>query len=233
MGVGLTAHRWQAFFAAPAAALVGLAACDQSDPPPGPCSVLDDGNPCTIDACEPGRGATHTPTATQSSCSDGDACNGLETCDEAGTCAAGSPPVVDDTNPCTLDQCDPLAGVIHTPASPGTACANGDVCDGAEICDASGHCQAGVPLVVNDDGNPCTVDACDAVLGVIHTPAAAGTACANADPCDGDEACDGLGACALVTPPAIDDGDPCTLDTCDPATGIHRDTCSALDLTLS
>ena len=233
MGVGLTGTIWQAFLAAPAAALVGLAACDQSDPPPGPCGVVDDGNPCTIDACEPGTGATHTPTAAPIACSDGDACNGLETCDGAGTCAAGPPPVVDDTNPCTLDQCDPLEGVIHAPASPGTACENGDVCDGAEVCNASGHCQAGVPLVVNDDGNPCTIDACDAVLGVIHTPAAAGIACADANACDGDEACDGLGACALVTPPTIDDGDPCTLDACDPVTGIDREPCSAIDPTVS
>ncbi len=84
-GVGLTGPIWQTFLVAPAAALVGLAACDQSDPPPGPC-VVDDGNPCTIDSCEPGTGATHTPTAAQISCSDGDICNGLETCDAAGTC---------------------------------------------------------------------------------------------------------------------------------------------------
>ncbi len=64
-------------------------------------------------------------------------------------------------------------------------------------------------------------------------PAPAGTPCPDADPCNGDETCDGNGACALLVPPAIDDGDPCTFDACDPATGITHTGCAPLDLTLT
>jgi hypothetical protein len=155
--------------------------------------TLDDANPCSIDACDAVLGVTHTPAAAEISCENGDVCDGEERCDAAGNCKPGVSLVVDDGNPCTVDACDTIAGIIHTPASPGTSCDNGDVCDGAELCNGSGGCETGVPLIVNDDGNPCTVDACDPVLGVTHMPAAAGISCANANACDGDEACDGLG----------------------------------------
>ena len=114
----------------------------------------------------------------------------------------------------------------------GMPCPDVDPCDGDEICDGQGSCAPGAPPDL-DDGNPCTLDACEPALGVTHTPAPAGTPCADADPCDGEEACDGASACALGVPPAIDDGDPCTFDTCDPAAGITHAACSALDPTVT
>lgn len=69
-----------------------------------------------------------------------------------------------------------------------------------------------------DDQNPCTTDAC--VEGqCVHSPAPAGTSCTDEDLCDGEERCDGEGACIPGPPPPIDDGDPCTTDSCDPGTG--------------
>ena len=55
---------------------------------------------------------------------------------------------------------------------PGTSCADGDLCNGDETCDGSGSCQAGTALVC-DDGDPCTQDSCDAILGcqVVSGPA--------------------------------------------------------------
>jgi hypothetical protein len=144
----------------------------------------------------------------------------------------GVPPHLDDGSPCTVDACDPVTGVSHTPVAAGTPCPNGDACDGEDVCDDAGVCLAGTPPDV-DDGNPCTIDACDPATGVSHAPAAAGTPCADADQCDGEEACDGASACVLVVPPAIDDGDPCTLDACDPFAGITHAACSALDLTVA
>lgn len=42
---------------------------------------LDDGDPCTAEQCDPATGnVSHTPVALGTSCSDGDACNGVETC---------------------------------------------------------------------------------------------------------------------------------------------------------
>jgi hypothetical protein len=41
---------------------------------------LDDGNPCTVDACAESTGITHVDRALGTSCSDGDDCNGRELC---------------------------------------------------------------------------------------------------------------------------------------------------------
>lgn len=69
--------------------------------------------------------------------------------------------------------------------------------------------------------------------GAIHTPAPSGAPCLDGDACNGDEACDGAGTCAAGRLPALDDGDPCTLDTCDLATGISRTSCSTLNPTVT
>ncbi|WP_438031825.1 hypothetical protein [Sorangium sp. So ce204] len=129
-------------------------------------------------------------------------------------------------------DCAASAGA-STSATPADApCSDGDACNGEETRDGIGMCVAGTPPVV-DDGNPCTVDACDSMAGVVHAPAPAGTPCADGDVCDGEETCDGAGTCAAGTAPAIDDGDPCTLDTCDPVAGIARASCSVLDRTIA
>ncbi|MCC7535272.1 MAG: hypothetical protein IT379_03620 [Deltaproteobacteria bacterium] len=111
---------------------------------------------------------THTPLAAGTACADADACNGAETCDGAGACAAGTPPVVDDGNPCTADVCEASAGVTHTPLAAGTGCADADACDGAETCDGAGACAAGTPPTL-DDGDRCTTDTCDPGTGPAHT----------------------------------------------------------------
>jgi len=51
-------------------------------------------------------------------------------------------------------------------------CDDGNVCSGAEYCQA-GVCYSRAPLVC-DDGNPCTVDTCDASLGCQFTPSSTG-----------------------------------------------------------
>ncbi|MBI4814611.1 MAG: hypothetical protein HY791_00025 [Deltaproteobacteria bacterium] len=148
--------------------------------------------------------------------------DGVELCDGDGACLAGVPPTIDDGNSCTADSCDALSGVIHTPLLAGTSCANEDACDGAELCDGAGACLAGVPPTI-DDGNPCTADSCDSLAGVIHAPLLAGTSCGNGDVCDGGELCDGAGACLAGVPPTIDDGNPCTADSCDSLTGVRHE----------
>ena len=135
----------------------------------GPPLLLDDGNPCTADACDPSGGVTHNPTPAGSSCTDGNACNGAEVCNGAGGCTSGAVPTVDDGNPCTIDSCDAALGVVHAPAAAGTLCTDNNVCNGAEACNGAGVCGAGTPLAV-DDGNACTRDACDPIVGVSHVP---------------------------------------------------------------
>ncbi|MBK8995696.1 MAG: hypothetical protein IPM35_08110 [Myxococcales bacterium] len=71
------------------------------------------------------------------------------------------------------------------------------------------------------DGNPCTADSCDEGTGTVHhDPLPAGTSCSNGNACDGAEICDGAGTCQPGTPPAFDDGNPCTADACSPSAGV-------------
>lgn len=71
-----------------------------------------------------------------------------------------------------------------------------------------------------DDGNECTDDACNSVDGVTHTPRT-GAPCTDPDDneCTGVAQCDAAGACVEGAPPAIDDGDSCTVDYCDEGPG--------------
>ncbi|HEY6558770.1 MAG TPA: hypothetical protein VI072_15910 [Polyangiaceae bacterium] len=192
----------------------GTGSCVAGTPP-----ALDDGNPCTADACDPLTGVTHVAVAAGTSCGDGDACNGAETCDGAGACGAGTPPALEDGNPCTADACDPSAGVVHVAVAAGTPCTDGNACNGAETCNAVGACTAGLAPVV-DDGNPCTVDACDPVAGATHTPRPVGVDCGDANVCNGAETCTVAAECVASGPPVIDDGNPCSVDRCDAALGV-------------
>ncbi len=182
---------------------------------------MDDGNPCTADACDPGTGVSHTAVAAGTPCADSNVCNGSETCDGAGACVAGTPLPVDDANPCTADSCSPDTGVVsHAPVAVGTSCADSNQCNGTETCDIAGACVAGTPPTVNDN-NPCTLDSCNPATGVIHTPTSSGSACGDADLCNGQEACNGAGLCVTFVPgPVINDGNPCTNDVCVPSTGV-------------
>jgi len=173
---------------------------------------------------------------TDGDCDDGDACNGVESC-QAWTCAAGTAPVCDDGLfcngaewcdaglgcqagevvdcgdgvDCTVDGCDEDADACVSTASD-AMCDNGAYCDGAEVCDGQLGCMAGQPVDCND-GIECTVDGCDETAD-----ACVGTAsdalCDNAEYCDGAEVCDAQLGCTAG--PAIDcnDGVECTVDGC-------------------
>ncbi len=108
---------------------------------------------------------------------------------------------VDDGNPCTVDTCDSVGGILHEPIAAETPCGDANVCNGAELCDAFGVCQPGVPLDV-DDGNECTVDSCDAVLGVRHELLTAGTSCTGPQDSAGG-VCTGAGKCVADPGPCV------------------------------
>ncbi|MFH0902949.1 MAG: hypothetical protein V2A73_20160, partial [Pseudomonadota bacterium] len=79
---------------------------------------------------------------------------------------------------------------------------------------AAGECQSG-PALSCDDENPCTIDSCDADLGCAHVEVADTTPCSSATICGG--VCAG-GKCTGGVAVACDDENPCTADSCDPAT---------------
>lgn len=115
--------------------------------------------------------------------------------------APSVPPPCNDNNTCTADACvgggTAAAFCRNTPLPADTSCADGDTCNGAETCDGAGACRSGQ----NADE---------------------GTSCPNGNACDGDERCNGFGSCLGGTPPEVDDGNQCTADACDPATGVSH-----------
>jgi EGF-like domain/Dictyostelium (slime mold) repeat len=108
-------------------------------------SLCDDGDPCTVDGCDPGteQCALDHP---QVDCSDNNLCT-VDSCD-SGTGACVNVENVDcaDADLCTVDVCDPLTGeCANTPA----------VCDPGEECDPdTGDCVGAGPC----DPNPCQND---------------------------------------------------------------------------
>jgi YD repeat-containing protein len=75
----------------------------------------------------------------QGSCLDQNPCDGDESCTGAATCVPGTPPVLDDGNPCTIDACEPASGVTHALVSVGTVC--GDYL----ACTSGGQCKSVLP----------------------------------------------------------------------------------------
>jgi hypothetical protein len=115
--------------------------------------------------------------------------------------------------------CDPATGHCTNPAATdGTACNDDNACTTLDSC-SSGQCVGGLPTDCND-GNLCTDDSCDPIAGCTHTnntaPCSDGDACTNGDACVD-------GTCHGGSPLDCDDGNPCTVDSCDPSGGcIHR-----------
>ncbi len=185
-------------------------------PPDGPDQL------CLAGACDPDDGTCGLAPANEGYlCEDGDPCTLGEAC-AAGVCDGGVEPNCNDGNPCTDDSCEPGVGCVHAPNA--MSCNDGDVCTTQDQCDG-GQCAGGPALVCND-GNPCTGDSCDPVTGcqtvALDLPCDDGNDCTIDDHCvDGGCVLGGLAECA--------DENPCTTDSCDPASGclhvLNEDLC--------
>ena len=87
-------------------------------------------------------------------CSDGNPCNGIESC-VGGSCAPGTPVNCDDSLFCTIDSCNPSNGqCVHTanPCNDSNLC-TADVCDETNQCQHIDRCQqfcASGPVAIND-----------------------------------------------------------------------------------
>jgi hypothetical protein len=242
----------------------GLETCDASSGECGPGTppTCNDNNPCTNDSCVPSTGCIHTNNTNPCSdsnlcttgdtcqnglcqgtpiiCSNGNACDGAESCDpQTGQCVNGTPPNCDDSNTCTDDFCNAVTGCGHVATAPkpcddhslctvndtcqngscvGTAlpCGDNDPCNGTETCDPeTGICHAGTPPDC-DDHDLCTDDSCGP-QGCVHTP----RVCGDGNACNGTETCDSAtGQCVAGTPIICNDGDACNgIETCLPSSG--------------
>ncbi len=173
----------------------------------------DDKNACTQDLCDEKLGCVHKPLEDGAACSDGLKCTDNDAC-QKGACV-GKPKVCpDDGNPCTLVQCvEKTGGTCEIAIVPGLMCDDGNPCTKPDTCNAVGVCQGSVNC---DDGNPCTDDGCpEPAQGCKHVN--------NTIPCGPLDACNGEGQCksGSCDAPAknCDDGNLCTDDTCDKASG--------------
>ncbi|MBM4345578.1 MAG: hypothetical protein FJ100_19580 [Deltaproteobacteria bacterium] len=240
-------------FAAPLAGVLCGTKCEAGTWIPGQCSQgqciaakgtapvdCNDSNACTEDTCGATTGCVHAHrTAT---CDDGDACTINDTCAN-GECK-GSAGSCDDAKPCTLDSCQKATGCLNSnvtsPCDDGNACTQGDVCSGglcagtatncddkvactADSCDAGkGGCQHQPLDAPCATTNPCAVGACNLTKGCTSIAAANGAPCTKADPCTVASACQ-AGLCTATVPKKCDDGNPCTIDSCDSVKGCTAD----------
>ncbi len=151
----------------------------------------------------------------------------------------------DDGNACTLDTCDPGAGVCgggstsgcqNTPAPSGTLCGDPSdtECTDPDMCDGAGSC------LLNDapSGTSCgdvtecaNQDTCDGTGGCADNGLKpAGAACGNpmSTPCDAPDACDSAGACAPnFLPAGTACGDPTDTSCSNPDSCNGNGLCSA------
>ncbi|HOU53653.1 MAG TPA: hypothetical protein PLQ97_06965 [Myxococcota bacterium] len=158
----------------------------------------------------------------------------------------------DDGLPCTRDWCDVTAGQCRHEAIPGCIpCQDGRDCFDRDGCTRDfcrdGRCEwESIPIegcvscLVSgrcDDGNNCTLDRCVGE-GYCVFECNCQSLCASDEDCRTGDLCSPgrcvtlrgtPGACSETvcvtgSPPSCDDGNACTQDLCDPATGgcLHR-----------
>ena len=171
--------------------------------------ICDDENSCTDDTCESDTGCLFLDNTAD--CNDNDACTTVDQCAD-GECVGTTPQVCDDDNICTDDFCEPDQGCVY--ASNAVECDDQDACTTLDICDG-GQCIGSTPPDCNDD-NPCTDDVCDPEDGCVHLPNA--LLCDDSDACTLNDTCN-AGLCIGGPPPACDDNNICTIDSCSPDSG--------------
>ncbi|RYZ02787.1 MAG: hypothetical protein EOO73_30460 [Myxococcales bacterium] len=193
----------------------GTAKCDGAVCKTTPAVVCNDGNPCTNDACTPGTGQC-VYTNNTANCSDGNVCTLVDKC-SGGACVGTGEPNCNDNEACTTDTCDKTLGCQHKAVAENTLCDDGNACSTGDKC-VAGKCSFVAGKDCNDN-NPCTTDACAAnVCGPIAE--ANGTPCVF-DRCHINSECQ-AGKCTEGSLVNCDDGNPCTTDSCDAATGCKH-----------
>ncbi len=185
--------------------------------------VCDDGQVCTVDSCDKKSGActwAGAPVNGLSCDADGSVCTVKDACKD-GNCVPGKALDCDDGNGCRDDGCDLAKGCTHTDNN--LACnADDNACTVGDGCKA-GSCVAGAKKVCND-GQACTVDSCDkqsGKCGYLGKPLDGQPCDADGSVCSSKDTCAG-GSCVKGKPLACDDGNSCTIDTCDAKSGCKH-----------
>src|SRR5205814_1309803 len=175
---------------------------------------IDDGNPCTVDACDSMGRATHTPVADGTGCDDGNPCTQTDTC-QAGACTGADPVTCFAADQCHVPGlCDPASGLCTNPArADGASCSDGDACTQSDTCQA-GACTGANPVTCAASDQCHLAGTCDHATGACSNPARPdGASCTQTATCQ-------AGACTCAHPVPSTAADQCHLaGPCDPATG--------------
>lgn len=171
-----------------------------------------DANPCTTDSCDPKGGYCVSLAKDGSPCDDSNICTESDLCLQ--TQCGGTAVVCNDSNPCTLDKCDPKLGCQYDLPIDGTPCNDNNACTDKDLC--AGKICAG-KAVTCEDGNPCTKNQCQSASGCSFPAEATGTVCDDDSNCTDSDACAGSVCAGVVV--NCDDDDPCTKDSCTKAKG--------------
>ena len=169
----------------------------------------NDGDPCTLDTCDPAVGCIQEGMV--GPCDDGDECTLEDECVD-GVCMGGKQANCNDLNSCTEDSCDPAVGCIHVPVD--------GACEDGNFCTTGDHCVDGLCLSTGmldcEDHNPCTADSCDQGVGCLHELLEG--PCNDGNYCTIGESCQ-LGACVGGMQVNCADNNPCTTEECIPEEG--------------
>jgi hypothetical protein len=189
---------------------IGTASCNAQGNCVGATLQCDDKNSCTVDSCDPKVGCLFKPKSDGSACDDGTAC----TPSEGDKCAQGQ--CVNPVNTCTCasdGDCAKFEGQ------------DGDLCNEKYKCTADAKGKFCKPVTGTEtvcDGSkdtPCVSSICQKATGQCKAIAKAESApCDDQDMCTLGETC-AAGLCKSTKSLVCNDGNSCTDDICDPATG--------------
>jgi hypothetical protein len=201
--------------------------------PGGDGSPVPDGTPLPDGMWPPDTDPPPPECSADIDCDDGDACTGVETC-QNGQCTPGQAVVCHDELDCTVDACHPDTGLCQfqpdhqlclenelclvpegctiVACSGDDECSDDLFCNGDEQCGPDGLCATGAAPSCDDDVE-CTIDFCDEVTdGCSHT--ANDGLCDNGVFCDGEERCDATVGCLPGEPFDCQSDDPCREGLC-------------------
>ncbi len=206
-----------------------------------PVSCPDPVDPCMYAVCNPsagGCGAAPDPDCAQI-CTSADDCPATEDPCKLVGCTNGLcgtwDKTCDDAIPCTADSCVADTGAcVHEPiADCSFDCETNDDCyfeSGTSLCIKNYQCieQLCVFEVEDcDDADNCSEDSCDPTSGCLHSPiAGCNPPCATDEECADDNKCTIEGCQNNFCLQAViecNDGNICTADSCNPASGcVHE-----------
>lgn len=183
-------------------------------------TACDDLNPCTIDRCTGGVCGNEIGREDEG-CNDGLDCTMADHC-VAGVCTGAATDCSFLDEFCVVGACqEGEGGCVAEPRPDETTCDDGAYCTVSDVC-TGGACGGTARDCTAAGTGACNVGVCDEA-----TAACVASAIAEGEPCDDGVTCTGTssclgGVCTGGAPPACDDLDVCTTDSCD----VGADACA-------